>query len=260
MGAQLRSAFEKARVENRPALVVYVMAGDPSLEATLRLVPKLVEAGADVIELGVPFSDPMADGLVLQASATRALGAGTTLPGVLELAGALKVDAPIVLMGYVNPILAYGEARFAKDAAAAGVAGVIVPDLPYDEAAGFAGLLREQQMAFVPLVAPTTTPERVAQIAGLADGFVYYVSVTGVTGARAALPPDLSQKVKAARDAVSPTPVAVGFGISGPEQAKAIGAHADGVVVGSAVVRTLHESGVEATVALVRSLAQALRG
>jgi tryptophan synthase alpha chain len=250
----LRAAFTRARAEGRPALVVYVMAGDPSLEATVQLVPRLVEAGADVIELGMPFSDPIADGPVLQSSATRALAAGTTVARVIEAARQIKTTAPLLLMGYLNPLLSYGEERLARDAAAAGVAGAIVPDLPAEEAAGFAAKLRAQGLAFVPLVAPTTPPDRVRQIASLADGFVYYVSVTGVTGARSSLPADLPARIEQAKAAVRPSPLAVGFGISTPEQARQVGGLADGVVVGSVIVRTLQEQGPEATIALVRAL------
>ncbi len=255
----LRAAFSRARAAGRPALVVYVMAGDPSLEATLALVPRLAEAGADVIELGVPFSDPMADGPVLQASALRALKSGTTVAKLLETAGRIRTSSPFLLMGYLNPILSYGEERFARDAAAAGVTGAIVADLPGDEAASFAALLRGQGLSLVPLIAPTTPPSGMASISKLTDGFVYYVSVTGVTGARVALPPDLPEKIAAAREAVRPSPLAVGFGIGTPELAREVGRWADGVVVGSALVRTLHEQGPDAAVSLVASLAQALR-
>jgi len=254
----LRAAFTQARAQGRPALVVYVMAGDPTLEATVALVPRLAEAGADVIELGVPFSDPMADGPVLQAAAQRALGAGATVARVLEAAGRIQCSAPRLLMGYLNPILSYGEARFARDAKRAGISGAIMADLPGEEAAGFASKLRAEGLAFVPLVAPTTPPQRMTEIAKLADGFVYYVSVTGVTGARTALPPDLAPKIAAARAAITPAPLAVGFGIGTPEQARTVGGLADGVVVGSALVRTLHERGGDAAVELVRSLARAL--
>jgi tryptophan synthase alpha chain len=256
----IRTAFERAKQEKRAALVTYVMSGDPSLEATLALVPRLVEAGADVVELGVPFSDPIADGPVLQAAATRALAAGTTVAKVLAMAAQLRVPAPLVAMGYLNPIASYGEARFAADAAKAGLAGVIIPDLPSDEAVSFTGTLRESRLSYVPLVTPTTAPERARRIASLGDGFVYYVSVTGVTGARAALPDDLGARVAEARAASNGVPVAIGFGISTPEQARAAAAHADGVVVGSALVKTLHERGPDAAVALVAALRKALDG
>lgn len=254
----LRAAFSRARAQGRPALVVYVMVGDPSLEATVALVPRLAEAGADVIELGVPFSDPMADGPVLQLAAQRSLAAGATVAKVIEAAGRIRSSAPMVFMGYLNPLLSYGEERLAADAKKAGISGTIIPDLPSDEAESFAARLRAQGLAFIPLIAPTTPAARMREITKLADGFVYYVSVTGVTGARTELPQDLPEKIRVAREAVAPLPLAVGFGISTPEQAKAVGKLADGVVVGSALVRTLHEQGPDAAVALVRSLAQAL--
>ncbi len=255
----LRAAFANARAQKRAALIVYVMAGDPNLEATVALVPRLVEAGADVIELGMPFSDPMADGPVLQAAASRALTSGTTIARVLEAASRIHVSAPLVLMGYLNPVLSYGEERFAADAGAAGVSGVILADMPAEEAGGFAAKLRARGLAWVPLVAPTTAPERMREIAALADGFVYYVSVTGVTGSRTALPSDLPEKIARAHAAVSPAPLGVGFGIGTPTQAQEIGRLTDGVVVGSALVRTLHEQGADAAVSLVRSLASGLR-
>jgi tryptophan synthase alpha chain len=255
----LRAAFTRARTQDRPALVVYVMAGDPSLEATAALIPRLAAAGADVIELGVPFSDPMADGPVLQAAALRAIRSGTTVAKIIQTVARVRVPAPLLLMGYLNPLLAYGEERFAREAAQAGIAGAIVADLPAEEASGFAERLRSQGLAFVPLVAPTTTPRRMAEIARLTDGFVYYVSVTGVTGSRAALPADLPQKISSARHAIAPAPLAVGFGIGTPDLARKAGHLADGVVVGSALVRTLHERGPDAAIALVASLAEALR-
>lgn len=255
----LREAFE-ARRGRGGALVIYIMAGDPSLEATIALVPRLAEAGADVVELGLPFSDPMADGPVIQAAALRALSNGTTLAKTLHAVKAIRArtDVPLVLMGYVNPVLSYGVERFATDAAAAGVSGVILPDLPAEEAEELAPGLRAKGLAFVPLIAPTTVPERMTRIAALADGFVYYVSVAGVTGARSALPPDLASKVAFARDAVRPAPLAVGFGVSGPEQAREVASIADGAVVGSAVVRTLLDEGADAAVRFVASLREAM--
>lgn len=255
----LKRAFE-ARRGRGGALVIYVMAGDPSLEQTIALVPELALAGADVVELGLPFSDPMADGPTIQAAALRALSAKTTLPRVLEAVRDIRTrtDVPLVLMGYVNPVFSYGIERFAKDAGTAGVSGVILADLPAEDAEELIGMFRANEVAYVPLVAPTTIPERINRLGSLADGFVYYVSVAGVTGARAALPDDLVAKVSVARDAVQPAPLAVGFGVSGPEQARNVASFSDGVVVGSAFVRTLNEQGPEAAVAFVRRLREAM--
>lgn len=256
----LRDAFERARSEGRPALVCYAMGGDKSITETEALLPALDAAGADVIELGLPFSDPIADGPTLQAAATRALASGTTLKKLLAMAARLKgrLRAPLVAMGYVNPLLSMGFDNFARAAAAAGIAGAIVPDVPFEEAGELRTALDAVQIDLVPLIAPTTPLERARRIAADARGFVYYVSVTGVTGARAQLPADMSERIRALREA-SPAPVAVGFGIARPEQAAALRGVADGVVVGSALVQAHHEQGSSGAVALVKSLAAALR-
>ena len=281
MSGRLSEAFARAKAEGRPALITNLMGGDPSLDATEALLIALDLSGADVIELGIPFSDPIADGPTLQAAATRALAAGATLPRLLELVKKLrgKLRAPIVAMGYVNPLLAFGRGddgqqsgqtgksagvegdylRFAEAAARAGLAGAIVPDLPLEEAAPLRTALDAHGIDLVPLVAPTTGPARMKAIAAVARGFVYYVSVTGVTGARAELPADVAERIAELRRA-SPAPVAVGFGIARPEQAAALRNVADGVVVGSALVALHYESGVVAAAELVRALAKALRG
>jgi tryptophan synthase alpha chain len=258
---RLREAFTKAKAEGRPALVCYLMGGDPTLGASEELLLALDAAGADVIELGVPFSDPIADGPALQLAATRALQAGTTLPKLLALAARVKgkLRAPLVVMGYCNPFFALGWEQFASDAAAAGICGAIVPDVPLEEAGPLRAALGQHGMAWVPLCAPTTGDERLAKIAAGAEGFLYYVSVTGVTGARAALPDDLAARL-ATLHRLSAAPVAVGFGISKPEQAAALRGQADGVVVGSAIVTAHHQGGVQAAAELVRGLAKALRG
>lgn len=252
---RLRDAFPAGRT----ALVCYAMGGDPSLAATEELLRAIDGAGADVIELGIPFSDPIADGPTLQAAATRALRGGATLPALLDLASRLRLRAPVVVMGYVNPFLAYGVERFAADAARAGIQGAIIPDLPFEESAPVDAALEARGLALVPLIAPTTSLDRARAIAARARGFVYYVSVTGVTGARASLPADMAERLAALR-AASPAPVAVGFGISQPEQAAALRGVADGVVVGSALVQAHQERGVAGAAELVRSLAAALRG
>src|SRR5438552_3703017 len=226
------SRLSDAFVKGRTALVCYAMGGDGDTAALLQAID---EAGADVIELGLPFSDPIADGPVLQAAATRALKAGATLRGLLAMAGKLRLRAPVVTMGYVNPIESMGASVFARALRESGLSGAIVPDLPMEEAGPLREALAAEGLDLVPLVAPTTPPLRAAAIAKSARGFVYYVSVTGVTGARTALPEDLEQKLAALR-AASPAPVAVGFGISRPEQAAALKGKADGIVVGTALV------------------------
>jgi tryptophan synthase alpha chain len=256
----LREAFARAAGQGRPALVCYVMGGDPSIAATEELLSAIDSAGADIIELGIPFSDPIADGPAIQAAGTRALQAGTTLTSLLAMTARLrgKLRAPLVMMGYVNPILSYRFDRFARDAAAAGIVGVIVPDVPFEEAGELRTALEAAGIDLVPLVAPTSDVARMKAIAAGAKGFVYYVSVTGVTGARAALPPDTTSRIAELRK-VSPAPVAVGFGISRPEQARGLRGVADGVVVGSALVQANHGGGASAVTELVRGLAAALR-
>ena len=249
------SRLSDAFVKGRTALVCYTMGGDGDTAALLQAID---EAGADVIELGLPFSDPIADGPVLQEAATRALGAGATLRGLLDLARGLRLRAPMVAMGYVNPIESMGAQSFARALREAGLCGAIVPDLPFEEAGPLRDALAAERLDLVPLVAPTTPAARAATIARSARGFVYYVSVTGVTGSRAALPEDLQNRLGELR-AVSPVPVAVGFGISRPEQAAALKGKADGVVVGTALVATHHEKGLQAAADLVRSLRAVLQ-
>ncbi len=251
-----------ARAGARRSLVVYLCAGDPDLAATERLVPALAAAGADVIELGVPFSDPLADGPTIQAAAERALRSGTTLAGILDLVERLRrggCDVPLALMGYLNPIVRMGIEGFVSRAAEVGVDGVIVPDLPLDEAGPLGDAAAAKGLSLVLLAAPTTPPDRLRRIGEETRGFLYFVSITGVTGARAALPADLPARLDAVR-AASRAPVAVGFGISAPEQAAALAQHADAVVVGSALVAEIARSGgrTEGPVALVRSLAEAV--
>jgi len=251
-----------ARSSGRRSLVVYLCAGDPDLATTERLVPALAAAGADVIELGVPFSDPLADGPTIQAAAERALRSGTTLAGILDLVDRIRrggCDVPLVLMGYMNPIVRMGIEAFVSRSAEVGVDGVIVPDLPLDEAGPLGDAAAARDLSLVLLAAPTTPPDRLRRIGERTRGFLYFVSITGVTGARAALPADLPARLDAVR-AASRAPVAVGFGISAPEQAAALAEHADAVVVGSALVAEIARSGgrIDGPVALVRSLAEAV--
>jgi tryptophan synthase alpha chain len=240
------------------ALVCYAMGGDPTVAATEELLRAIDGEGADVIEIGLPFSDPIADGPTLQAAATRALRGGITLTRLLESVARLRLRAPLVAMGYMNPVERMGAPAFVRALAQAGISGAIVPDLPLEEAGPLRAELAQAGLDLVPLVAPTTGPDRAAAIAREARGFLYYVSVTGVTGARSELPPDLAARLRELR-ALSKVPLAVGFGISRPEQARALRELADGVVVGSALVAAHHESGVRGAAELVRGLRAALR-
>lgn len=243
----IAAAFDRARAEKRAAFVPYLTAGDPHVDVTAALVVALARAGADVVELGVPFSDPIADGPVNQAAAQRALAAGTTLESILEMASRVRAASrvPLVLFTYFNPVHAYGPARFAEHAAASGIDGVLCVDLPPEEARGdYLAALARFGLDPIFLLAPTSTRERVKAVARAGRGFVYYVSRTGVTGERTELPRGLAREVSDLRRRLK-LPVAVGFGISTPEQVAAVARVADGVVVGSALVRLIGEHGTE---------------
>jgi len=239
------------------ALMPYLMGGYPSVAASVECGLAAADEGADLIELGVPFSDPLADGPVIHAAGTEALRSGVHVHDVLGVARAISAQVPVVLMVYSNPILKRGAERFADEAAAAGAAGLIVPDLPFDEADAVRAACDAAGLALVPLVAPTTTPERLAEIGRAARGFVYTVSLSGTTGERDALAPELEGTVNRVRDAAD-VPVAVGFGISTAEHARHVGAIADGVIVGSRIVRAAGEGGAEAVGAAVRELGTGL--
>jgi len=229
--------------EGRAALMPYMMAGYPDRESSLAVAEAYVDSGADLIELGVPFSDPLADGPTIHAAATAALEAGATFATALEVCRLVSARVPVVLMAYANMVLAHGgAAEFAGLARAAGAAGAIVPDLPLGEADEVRDELAAAGLALVPLVAPTTLPERRARICAVAHGFVYVVSTVGTTGERAEIPAALADLV-AATKADSEVPVAVGFGIGTPEQAAQVGRIADGVIVGSRLVRAAGEGG-----------------
>lgn len=242
----------------RAALMPYLMGGYPGLDASAEAGRAAASAGADLIELGIPFSDPLADGPAIHAAATEALARGATPHGVLRVCERLASELPVVLMVYVNVIVAAGPRAFALRAAAAGAVGLIVPDLPHDEADEVRAACDAVGLALVPLVAPTTTADRITRIGADARGFVYTVSLTGTTGERAELPPGLPDTVAAVR-ASTGVPVAVGFGISTGEQARAVAEVADGVIVGSRLVRAVGEGGPGAVGALVADLAEALR-
>lgn len=242
--SRIQKTLENIKLSGKKALIPFLTAGDPDMETTVELIHTLVEAGADVIELGVPFSDPAADGPVIQAASERALLAGATVAGVLDIVTTVrrKTNVPIVLMGYYNPIFRYGPARFAVDASKAGVDGLLLVDLPPEEAEEIHPDLKQNDIDLITLLAPTTPDARIERLAAEAEGYLYYVSMTGVTG---------SQQIDAGAiesavchiQSKSRVPVAVGFGISTSEDAAAVGAFADAVVVGSALVKIIEEHG-----------------
>jgi len=241
--SRIAAAFAAARAEQRAAFIPYLTAGDPDLRATPVLVRAMAAGGADIVEIGVPFSDPIADGVVNQRAAERGRRAGATLRAILDCCSGLAKEAlpPIVLFTYFNPIHRLGVEAFAARAADCGVAGVLVTDLPPEEAGPLRDNLDRRGIDAVGLLAPTSTAERRRAIAESARGFLYFISRTGVTGARADLPPDLEAHVREARAAARGLPIAVGFGLSRPEQVRAVRAFADGFVVGSALVRLIEE-------------------
>jgi tryptophan synthase alpha chain len=252
-----RIATAFAGHEKSAALMPYLMGGFPDLDASLAAGLAAADGGADLLELGIPFSDPLADGPVIHTAATAALAAGATPHGVLRVCEGLAGRLPVILMVYANVVLAAGPEAFALRAASAGAAGLIVPDLPHDEAGEVRAACDSEGLALVPLVAPTTRPERVAEIGAGARGFVYTVSVTGVTGERGDLSPDLEATVTRVR-ASTELPVAVGFGISTPAHARSVAELADGVVVGSRLVRAMDEGGAAAVGDLIAGFAEAL--
>lgn len=241
---RLARTFAALRAAGRPGLVTYITAGDPDLPRTADILRALDRAGADVLEVGVPFSDPLADGPVIQRATERALAAGTTLAGVLGMLAGVRAElrAPIVIFSYANPILRYGAEKFADDAAHAGVDGVLVLDLPIEEADDFRALLAARGIDIILLLSPTTTDERLRKAAALGSGFLYAISRLGVTGARDAVADGAQEMVERIR-AVSGLPVALGFGISKPEHVREVGRWADAAVVGSALVSVIAGAG-----------------
>jgi tryptophan synthase alpha chain len=237
-------SFEALRARNEKAFIAYICAGDPSLAATVDLALALEKAGTDILELGLPFSDPLADGAVNQLAAQRALTAGATVPGVLDCVGQIRErsEIPIVLYTYLNPIFQFGFERFHREAAKAGVDGLLILDLPPEEDQPVEGPVH------IRLVAPTTPPERIEQICARAAGFIYYVSREGVTGVQSTVASTMGARVGEIRQHTK-LPIAVGFGISTPEQAREVGNVADGVVVGSAVVQKIDENAAHSDLA-----------
>ena len=257
----LAGAFAAARGEQRAALVPYVTAGHPAPAHMAEILAALADEGADVIELGVPFSDPLADGPTIQRSSFEAIEQGVDLRWTLDALADFRAvrSTPVVLFTYLNPLLRHGMERFLDDAAAAGAQGLLLTDLPVGADAALEARIADSPLDLIRLVAPTTTPERVRTIAAAARGFLYYVSRTGVTGARTELAEGLAAEVAEVR-AMTPVPVAVGFGISTPEQAAEVARVADGVVIGSALVEVLGTRGVQAGALFVRSLRRAVEG
>jgi tryptophan synthase alpha chain len=262
---RIQSAFARCRDAGESALVTYIMGGDPDPTTSLAMALACIEGGADLLELGVPFSDPIADGPTVQAAGQRALARGTTLDDVLEVAARVRArsQVPIVLMGYLNPMLARGADRLMAGCRKAGVDALIVADLLPEEAGILAPAAAAAGVRLIYLLAPTSTPARVEAAVRVASGFLYFVSVTGTTGARHSVPAEIGPLVAAVRKA-TPLPVVIGFGVSSPDQARALGPLADGVVVGSAIIKKIAEGGARAVraervVRFVRSLKRALR-
>jgi tryptophan synthase alpha chain len=260
---RISKKFAELRDSGELGIVAYITAGDPSLDATLQFVLALAEAGADVIELGVPFSDPLADGPTIQRASERALKSGTTLASVIDLVRRVRQSsqAPLVLFSYYNPILQMGLEKFARAASEAGTDGALATDLTPEESADYRRILAAHHLDTIFLGAPTSTDERLAKIASVSSGFLYLISRTGVTGAKDALPDDLPALIRRAR-AVTQLPIAVGFGISLPGHVSALGGLADAAVVGSALVSEIEkaksvEAASAALAARVRSLKQA---
>lgn len=258
--SRIAAKFAELEKKKGKALITFITAGDPNLAVTEELIPVLENAGADILELGVPFSDPMADGPTIQKASERALSAGTTLPKILAMVKSVRrvSGIPIILMGYYNPIFHYGPERFAVEAVAAGVDGILIVDLPPEEAGTFKKAASREGLDVIFLLAPTSDGERVAKVAEYGSGFVYYVSVTGVTGARKNVEASVFEQVKKIRKHVN-LPVVVGFGISDPVQAGQVATAADGVVVGSALVKLFEETSGEELKRRLVTLVSALR-
>jgi tryptophan synthase alpha chain len=262
--ARIEAAFAAADQEGRAALMPYLMGCFPDREGAIEVAMAYADAGADLVEVGVPFSDPLADGPVIHAAATQALDRGADFDGALAACEVLGEGIPSVAMCYVNMVLAQGPLRFAGRLAEAGAAGAIVPDLPLEESGEIREALEAEGLALIPLVAPTTPSDRRRRICESARGFVYVVSVVGVTGERDELPPELSELVRAVKEEAA-VPVAVGFGIGTPQQAAAVGKLADGVIIGTRLVREVSEAGdtaagAEAAGAFLREVRRALAG
>jgi tryptophan synthase alpha chain len=253
---RIDQTFSRLRTDGRKALMPFITAGDPDLETTAELIRACQQAGAALIELGLPYSDPVADGPVIQESYNRSLARGTTLSAIFDMLKRLRRDCqiPISVMGSYSLVVRRGTQRFIDDAKAAGVDGMIIPDLPLEEAESLAAPAQAAGIHQVMLIAPTTPWERARQIAARGSGFVYYVSVSGITGERAALPPEIAERINQLR-AATDLPICVGFGISRPEHVRMVTSAADGAIVGSAIVRRVQQHAGQGRKAIVQAVA-----
>jgi tryptophan synthase alpha chain len=260
MENRISSRFAHLRSQDQCGFIAYVTAGDPNPGSTASIVFDMEKSGVDIVELGIPFSDPLADGATIQAAAGRAIDAGMTVAGVLEIVRRIRKDSqiPLVLFTYLNPVYVYGFEKFHADAAAAGADGILILDLPPDEAVRNAELGLTHGLLPIQLIAPTTPPDRMGVIAKAADGFIYYVSREGVTGEQASLSDTIASQVDEIRHHTD-LPIAVGFGISTPDQAAEVARHSDAVVVGSAIVRWIAEHGPGSVADFTRPIAEAIR-
>lgn len=259
MTSRIDQTFAALKSQNKAAFVAYMMGGDPDRAASMELLTTMPGAGVDIIELGIPFTDPMADGPVIEDAGIRARKSGTTLSSVLDMASEFRKaneTTPIIVMGYCNPIHQMGYEAFAANAKGAGVDGAIIVDLPPEEDAELRAAFETHDLALIRLATPTTDAKRLPRVVAGTKGFVYYVSMTGVTGAAMNKPGAIKDQVAKVRDA-SGLPVVVGFGVKTPERAREIAADADGVVVGTAIVKAMHEEGVDGALKLIRTLADA---
>jgi tryptophan synthase alpha chain len=243
MKGRIEKKFTELRNKNEKALVAYLTAGDPDLETTYRLVCELASSGVDILEIGVPFSDPTADGPTIQAASQRALRQGVTLAAILDMIESVRKvsEIPIILFGYYNPIFSYGNREFAISAKKAGVDGILVVDLPFEESRELRRYTDHEGLDFISLIAPTTDNDRITEITKNATGFVYYISFTGVTGTQKPNPDDIRKEMQRIRNLIK-IPMVIGFGISTPAQATEISAYGDGIVIGSAFVKLVEEN------------------
>lgn len=258
---RIDQTFAQLKHEKRKAFIAFLTAGYPDIPTTEKLVMALAKAGADIIELGIPFSDPVADGPTIQLSSQVALEKGATLEKIFQMVERIRktCDVPIAFMTYYNPIFCYGEEKFIQRCQKTGVDGLIVPDLPPEEAKTLIQYAKASDVATIFFMAPTTRPDRLKKVAQASTGFIYYVSLTGVTGARTALPKDIAGKIKEAKKHTT-KPVCVGFGISTAEQVRMMAKHADGVIVGSAIIKAIDQyKSVDKVAAFVKKLTKALK-